>query len=302
MLGKNILYILLLTLACLSCEKEKALTQLRYPVQLTDGQNDEEDNTNPSEQRRLKQSIRIHDDNINGTTLKIVNRVQEVVNFFYNSDGLLDSLSVLSDTSAYATLKKTMKFRYLPEQNIVRANMYEFRQGNFVMDFHYDNNKNVIKFVHSLNGVESGIFYFYNGQILQNQKYVFGKVGVAGNFIYDSYYNLTQYEVYTQLEEAYRIHIDYDYSRPVEEVFDIRFNSVEFALLHEGGVNIISLLGLKAGLGNSHYISKRSEFHITDGAPRNHYDYEYLFNTQGDLVHRKIIVNDSMEVNYEYNY
>ncbi|MBL0287697.1 MAG: hypothetical protein IPQ19_09925 [Bacteroidetes bacterium] len=72
--------------------------------------------------RRIKQSIKIHDDNANGITLrmgKVI--VRENAFFLYNSDGLLDSLYVLSDTLPNADLLKSIKISYESDMVIAKA-------------------------------------------------------------------------------------------------------------------------------------------------------------------------------------
>ena len=64
--------------------------------------------------RRIKQSIKIHDDNANGSDLRLLNiSLSEPVLFFYNEKGLLDSLVGFSD-STFSHVKKTMKVFYRP--------------------------------------------------------------------------------------------------------------------------------------------------------------------------------------------
>ena len=63
--------------------------------------------------RKIKQSIKVHDDNINGINLRVQNlSIRENARFYYNSIGLLDSMDVFSDTTASATLLKSLKLVY----------------------------------------------------------------------------------------------------------------------------------------------------------------------------------------------
>lgn len=257
----------------------------------------------PAPSLKIRQSIKIHDDNVNGVYLRQINRIQEAVYFFYNEDNLLDSLAVFSDTAQDATLKRTMKLHYLPAENKIAAYLYDEHQGNFKMFITYDNNKKVLAISNPDYLKEMGIFYIYEGEKLVHKKYDFGAVAIATKMNYDEYYNLTDYELYPQVEKYIKVNLEYDYNSPVNSDFDIRFNSKEIIFIYEGGVNVLSLMGLNTGLGNRHFIKKRTETRLEDTTSvRNQYLFEYQKDNYGRLINRKIIINDEDEIFFEYNY
>lgn len=259
-------------------------------------------NPNPTN-HKIRQSIRIHDDNVNGVFFKRINRIQEAVYYFYNEDDLLDSLAVFSDTSKSAVLNRTMKLHYLPSENKITASLYDVQQGYFEMFITYDNNKKVLAISNPDYHKEMGIFYIYEGEKLVHKKYDFETVSIASNMNYDEYYNLTDYELYPQTEKFIKVNLEYDYSSPVNSDFDIRFNSKEITFIYEGGVNVLSLMGLNTGLGNHHFIKKRTETRIEDSTSiRNQYLFEYQKDSYGRLSNRKIIINEESEIFFEYNY
>jgi len=252
---------------------------------------------------KVRQSIKIHDDNVNGVFLRQMIRIQEAVYYFYNDNDLLDSLAVYSDTSKSATLKRTMKLHYLPAENKIIASLYDIQQGYFEMFITYDNNKKVLAISNPNYPKEKGIFYIYEGEKLVHKKYDFGTVAIATKMNYDPYYNLTDYELYPQAEKSIKVNLEYDYNSPVNSDFDIRFNSKEITFIYEGGVNILSFMGLNTGLGNAHFIKKRTETRIEDtSSVRNQYLFEYQKDKYGRLINRRIIINDESDIVFEYNY
>jgi hypothetical protein len=262
------------------------------------------DKTTPenSVQRKVMKSYKIHEDNINGASLKRIHRIQEAVLYFFNENNLLDSLCVLTDTTSNSIVKRTMKLNYSNADSVIKASMYDQSSGYFIVDFHYDTYKNVLRVTNQINGIENGIYYIYSGNLLTNKKYKFGKVAIAGNFVYDNLNNLMQYELHTQIEDAVNIEFQYNNIPLPDQTFDIRFNSKEISFLYEGGVNILSLMGLKDGAGNQYFIQKRTERYLNNGEQRNVYDYDYHFDAQNRLTGREILINDSLLIKYEYQY
>ncbi|HQO88276.1 MAG TPA: hypothetical protein PKX72_00005, partial [Chitinophagales bacterium] len=57
--------------------------------------------------RRIKQSNKVFEDNVNGRKSQI-SPIEESTNFFYNTQGLLSSVTVYDDTSINATLLKSI--------------------------------------------------------------------------------------------------------------------------------------------------------------------------------------------------
>ncbi|MBK6276158.1 MAG: hypothetical protein IPF58_16395 [Saprospirales bacterium] len=85
-------------------------------------------------EKRIKQSFKVHDDNVNNVDLRKQNiSIREVANFYYNTAGLLDSLNVFSDSTPGATLLKSIKFNYLADR--VRARIFFAPNDRNVGDF-----------------------------------------------------------------------------------------------------------------------------------------------------------------------
>lgn len=257
---------------------------------------------NETVRKRISQSIKVHDDNVNDISLRSVAVVQEVVKFSFNQQELLDSLCVLTDTTHDAAIKRTAKFNYRPTENKIIAQMYDFEIGSFEMEFVYDASNKVLRITNQLYGRENGIYYIYEQNKLTNKKYTFGRVAIAGNFVYDQFLDLIQYELHNQVEGAIQISLDYNLSMPIDQQFDIRFSSKEISFLYEGGVNILKLMGLNDGIGNRHFVKRRTERFLDTQKLRNTYDYFYKFDDFSRLEERRILINDSLEVKYQYQY
>lgn len=293
--------LLLFTLLLLqSCDKEM---NIAYRDIIQPPLNDSTETVDPSVNKKIKTSIKIHDDNVNGVYFKKRNTIQEAVRFFYNQDELLDSLVVLSDTSRNAKILRTAKFQYIPQENRIYTKFYHNENGYFKMNFIYDEDKKVLAISNKEFHKETGVFYIYDGNRLSHQKYDFGKVAIMTNFKYDAFNNLTKFETYSQIEDYFKVDIEYDLSREVSPTFDIKFNSVDIQFLYEGGVNIIDLLGLHIGEGNTHLITKRSENYLYDnGKSRNTYEYQYQFDSWGRMTDRVILLNKDTEIYFKYQY
>lgn len=295
---KLLLIICSLIVFILGCEKENL-----FPNSIVDNILKDIKTTPTDEvQRKVMKSYKIHEDNINGASLKKIHRIQEAVLYFFNENDLLDSLCVLTDTSNNSIVKRTMKVNYSNADSVITASMYDQTCGNFIVNFYADTNKNVLRIVNQINGVENGIYYIYTGNLLTNKKYKFGRVAIAGNFIYDNYNDLLQYELHTQVEDAVKIDFQYNNILLPDQTFDIRFNSQEISFLYEGGVNILCLMGLKDGAGNKYFIQKRTERYLNSGELRNIYNYDYQFDEKNRLINREIMINDSLLIKYEYQY
>lgn len=289
----------LLIFVTFSCDKDTA-----YPI-IHNGTEHIDSSVQSSHLRKqkVKQSYKIHDDNVNGTSLRKINTIHEAVYFFYNEDNLIDSLAVLSDTSANAILLRTMKLHYLPKENKIEASLYDIEQDQFEMTFSFDINNKVIAISNKSYNKEMGVFFIYDGEILSHKKYDFGKVAIATNMKYDKFYNLKEYELYPQTEDFIKVNLEYNLNFSINKDFDIRFNSKEIKFIYEGGLNIIHLMGLNMGLGNTHIINKRIETNLYDNSNiRNQYLYKYQTDMYGRISERKILINEESEVIFEYKY
>lgn len=253
--------------------------------------------------KRIKQSFKIHDDNVNNVDLRKLNNVsiREAANFYYNADGTLDSLNVYSDSTPSATLLKSIKFNYLTDR--VRARIFFAPNDRNVGDFVFNSKKQVTKIVDTSGLDLFGLFFSYTSDKITNIRIsVLGTSTNITNFVYDGNNNLLQYILPDSVGVLHKIAFTYDLSKPIPSDLDIRFASAGVQFLYAGGVNVISLLGLNTGVGNTHRILDRTETTVVGGQQDNKYIYEYSTNSLDEITNRKITVNDTVDVFYEYRY
>lgn len=281
-----------------SCNKDNS-----YP-NFSTGINPTDTTSQPSnlKNQRVKQSLKIHDDNVNGASLRKVNTIQEAVYFFYNTDNLLDSLAVFSDTTK-AEMTKSMKLEYSPSEKRIKANFYQLQLGNYSMDFYYDNNNKLLKISTESEGKEYGIFYTYRKDTLTEIQMDYLHQNYSINLEYDKYSNLTNYDAYYTNKTSVHVLLDYDYSFIVDKTFDLKFANIEIKFLYEGGINVIHLMGLNLGIGNTHIITGRLETKLKNSTEViNKYKFEYSKDEYGRLIGRKVKYNEQAEAIYLYKY
>ncbi|MBK8350777.1 MAG: hypothetical protein IPL21_03520 [Saprospirales bacterium] len=260
---------------------------------------------NPTEnpvEKRIKQSFKVHDDNVNNVDLRKQNiSIREVANFYYNTAGLLDSLNVFSDSTPGATLLKSIKFNYLADR--VRARIFFAPNDRNVGDFFFNSSKQVTKIVDTSGLDLFGIFFSYTSNKITNIRItVLGTSTNITNFVYDGNNNLQQYILPDSNNVLYKIAFTYDLNKPISSDLDIRFASAGIQFLYAGGVNVISLIGLNTGVGNMNRITDRVETKVIGGEEGNVYQYEYSTNNIDEIVSRKITINDTVDVFYDYRY
>lgn len=260
---------------------------------------------NPTEnpvEKRIKQSFKVHDDNVNNVDLRKQNiSIREVANFYYNTAGLLDSLNVFSDSTPGATLLKSIKFNYLADR--VRARIFFAPNDRNVGDFFFNSRKQVTKIVDTSGLDLFGIFFSYTSNKITNIRItVLGTSTNITNFVYDGNNNLQQYILPDSNNVLYKIAFTYDLNKPISSDLDIRFASAGIQFLYAGGVNVISLIGLNTGVGNMNRITDRVETKVIGGEEGNVYQYEYSTNNIDEIVSRKITINDTVDVFYDYRY
>ena len=260
---------------------------------------------NPTEnpvEKRIKQSFKVHDDNVNNVDLRKQNiSIREVANFYYNTAGLLDSLNVFSDSTPGATLLKSIKFNYLADR--VRARIFFAPNDRNVGDFFFNSSKQVTKIVDTSGLDLFGIFFSYTSSKITNIRItVLGTSTNITNFVYDGNNNLQQYILPDSNNVLYKIAFTYDLNKPISSDLDIRFASAGIQFLYAGGVNVISLIGLNTGVGNTNRITDRVETKVIGGEEGNVYQYEYSTNNIDEIVSRKITINDTVDVFYDYRY
>ena len=260
---------------------------------------------NPTEnpvEKRIKQSFKVHDDNVNNVDLRKQNiSIREVANFYYNTAGLLDSLNVFSDSTPGSTLLKSIKFNYLADR--VRARIFFAPNDRNVGDFFFNSSKQVTKIVDTSGLDLFGIFFSYTSNKITNIRItVLGTSTNITNFVYDGNNNLQQYILPDSNNVLYKIAFTYDLNKPISSDLDIRFASAGIQFLYAGGVNVISLIGLNTGVGNMNRITDRVETKVIGGEEGNVYQYEYSTNNIDEIVSRKITINDTVDVFYDYRY
>lgn len=260
-------------------------------------------NPNPDPvKKRIKQSFKIHDDNVNNVDMRKSNiTIREVANFYYNTDGTLDSLNVFSDSTPGAVLLKSMKFSYLPDR--VRAQLFFAPSDRNTGDFIFNSSKQVTKIVDTSGLDLFGIFFSYTNSKITNIR--ISALGVSSNltnFIYDGNNNLLQYVAPDSNSVLHKVAFTYDLSKPISSDLDIRFASAGIRFLYIGGTNVISLIGLNTGVGNTNRIINRLETKIGNVNPDNKYVFDYSVNSEDEITNRKITWNDTIDVFYEYRY
>lgn len=285
-------------LVLLSCEKDirSLYTQgLHHPATDT--------STPPYNplQKRIKSSIKIHDDNVNGVYFKKVNKIQEAVYYFYNEDDLLDGLIVYSDTSR-RKVNKSAEFEHLPTENKVKGQFYDTQLGHLELDIHYNDKKQVLKISYELPDYEIGVFFYYKDDTLTEYRIIYHTYSIGYNLEYDEHGNLLKYLVKYPSKGDYLVEFKYDYSIKVDPTFDIRFASIDTKFLYEGGVNIIHLMGLNTGIGNTHIVVERNETNTPANSIRNQYKFEYKSDKYDRIIERKAIYNNQVEAFYQFNY
>lgn len=257
--------------------------------------------------KRIKQSFKlndefIHDDNVNNVDLRKLNiTIRQAANFYYNTDGLLDSLNVFSDSTPSAALLKSLKFHYLPDR--IRADIFFAPNDRNVAHFFYNSKKQVTKIVDTSGLNLVGLFFSYNSDKITNIRIaVLGSSTNITNFVYDGNNNLLQYILPDSTGALHKVAFTYDLNKPINSDLDIRFASAGVQFLYAGGVNVISLIGLNTGVGNTHRILNRLETKLVGGQTDNEYQYEYSVDNDGEITNRKITINDTIDVFYEYRY
>lgn len=248
--------------------------------------------------RKIKQSIKIHDDNANGSDLRLINiSLSEPVLFFYNEKGLLDSLVGFSD-STFSHIKKTMKVLYRPQK--ITAIIDEDTTEPSAIDFYLDGNKNIIKMVDTL-GLNLGFHFTYQNNKIDEVILNLGTpISILNNFIYDQNNNLIQYTTSDSIGNKVKVNFEYN-TQEITSNLDIKFASGGIRFLYAGGINVLSLMGINYGVGNKNQILSRIDKNLVTGVNTT-YLFDYTRNNLNEIIARKIIVNDTIDVYYNYIY
>ena len=164
--------------------------------------------------RKIKQSLKIHDDNVNGIKLRVQNlSLRENANFHYNNAGLLDSMNILSDTIIGSTLVRSLKLQYY--SNKVRAIVFD-TSGRFELDLYFDSNRNITKMVDTFGRGTGFYFTYFNNKISSIKITSLIDTFYYTNFVYDGNNNLSQFIITdNQSEPLIKVKIDYDLSKNI---------------------------------------------------------------------------------------
>lgn len=252
-------------------------------------------------QKRIKSSIKIHDDNVNGVYFRKVNKIQEAVYYFYNEEDFLDGLIVYSDTSR-RKVNKSAEFEYIPAESKIKGKFYDTQLGHLEMDILYNDKKQVTRIAYDHPEYEAGVFFNYSGDTLIDYSVVYNTYNIGYNMIYDEHGNLLKYQVKHPSKGDYQVEFQYDYSTKVDPSFDIRFASIDTKFLYEGGVNILHLMGLNTGIGNAHILIERKETNMPSNTLRNLYKFEYKSDSENRIIERKATFNQQAEAIYQFSY
>ena len=252
--------------------------------------------------RKIKQSFKLHEDNVNGAQLRINNiRIREVANFFYNADGLLDSLNIFSDSSQ-TILIRSLKLTYLPNNKIRGIFFDDSATPKYVAgDFHYNANKQLVKLADTLGLDLYGLFFTYNNNKITNVNVQPGNGNIA-NLIYDSNDNLVQYTTTDSAGNPIKVRFDFDYTKTIPNDLDLKFSGGGIRFLYAGGVNVLSLMGLNLGAGNTNWVMQRTESLLSTGQVINIFQCDYTQNDNLEITNRTVTLNDTISVYYEYKY
>jgi hypothetical protein len=255
-------------------------------------------NKNPAF-RKIKQSFKIHEDNVNIKDLRInAAPLKEAASFFYNPDGLLDSLVVMSDTTSSATILKSIKLFY--QSDLVRAKLFSASSGASTANIYYNTNKQVTKIIFEPLVLNLGFILSYSNNKLSRLQSSPDLKDIYKNFVYDGNNNLIQFisvnnDILTKVNFTY-------HTQNIPQDFDIKLASFGFQYLYAGGVNILSLLGLNTGIANTNRIFTRTETDFNTGNKTIDYIFNYSENSNNEIIGRNITVNDTIDVEYDYRY
>jgi hypothetical protein len=244
--------------------------------------------------RKIKQSVQVYDDNVNGRIAG--GNIAEVNNFFYNSDGLVDHVSVYDDTSSSATLIKEIFFSFFTD----KVSAYTIHQidGYQYYEFHFDANKRITKLVDSMG---FGLEFSYNNNKISLIRNVFpGDTLNIQDFVYDLNGNLTSYNFVYRGDAILSVDLEYSNDLITDEL-DTRFFNKDIRFIYIGGLNLVTKLGLNFGLNNKNTLLKRTEYLEPSGDVKDVYDFGYIYNDNNEIIKRNIRYNtDTLFYQFEY--
>ena len=125
-------------------------------------------------------------------------------------------------------------------------------------------------------------------------------ISLLNNFIYDQNNNLTQYTTLDSIGNKVKVNFEYN-TQNITPNLDIKFASGGIRFLYAGGINVLSLMGINYGVGNKNQIISRIDKNLSTGINTT-YLFDYTKNNFNEIIARKIIVNDTIDVYYNYIY
>ena len=246
--------------------------------------------------RRIKQSNKVFEDNVNGRKSQI-SPIEESTNFFYNTQGLLSSVTVYDDTSINATLLKSITFEYASDK--ITAYTYYNIDGPRTLYFYFDNNKKLTALTDSLG---RGLYLSYNGNQLTRIRDS-SEINILDliNFTYDTNNNLLSYELSVDNGPVIgRAILEYS-DREISEELDTRFFSKDIKFIYLGGLNLVSKIGLNFGTNNKNTLIKRTEINVIENKINAYYEFTYTYNNNGEIIKRAMLW-DTDTLFYQFRY
>ncbi len=248
----------------------------------------------PSSFRKIRQS-NVYDDIVNGR-IKAGGNIRESVNYFYNTDGTLDSVSVLDDTVPTANIIKTLKFVY--QQGRVESRTYD-SAGFRLLFMEYNASKHITAIVDEN---RSGLFMTYtDDKISRLVDSSFGHVNLEmRDFVYGANENLMEVKASNQFAD---VKMSFQYSsKPITGELDIRFYSRAIRFLYIGGLNLMTKCGLNFGNNNGNELLRSETRLIGTGQLVDAYDFGYTYDgVYHDIIQRSIAY-DNDTLNYHFKY
>lgn len=254
------------------------------------------ENLSTSSLRRIKQSNKVFEDNVNGRKSQM-SPIEESTNFFYNTQGLLSSVTVYDDTSINATLLKSITFEYASDK--ITAHTYYNIDGPRTLYFYFDNNKKLTTLTDSLG---RGLYLSYNGnQLTRIRDSSTAIILDFINFTYDTNNNLLSYELSVDNGPVIgRAILEYS-DREISEELDTRFFSKDIKFIYLGGLNLVSKIGLNFGTNNKNTLIKRTEINLIENKINAYYEFTYTYNNNGEIIKRAMLW-DTDTLFYQFRY
>jgi hypothetical protein len=235
--------------------------------------------------RKIRQSNLVREDNVNG---RVMNNIQESVNFYYNPDGSLGRITVYDDTTVSAQLIKDYSIAYDTHRIVI--NTFDIQYGYKKIYFYFNDKKQLTELRDTLGyGIEISYTDDRITDILDSSgtgylHYV--------NFQYDVNDQLNSYELLNLSGIPTQRYILSYNSDPGTDILDIRLWHKRANYIYIGGLNLLSLLGLNTGVSSPHILIHRTELRLLVGDTGDVYKFGYIYNAERELVKRNFQYKD----------